>query len=368
VVVHGSRTNVEFTSWLIVLSDVSGIMTPIMRQEDVVRAIADSPFFKAMVPDVRASLAGHGRVVVHGNGEMLFKPKNPATALYLVLDGVVEISREEIEGHGIKPVAYLGSGAVLGESKVITGTALKSQARFPEGGCTIQWSRPLILRMVYESRDFALHYLQNIARRLEGTFASLDSRGSSNLGGMLDHFDLPTILQTVVESGSNGVVEIRDKEGDTFGAIYTRDRKVGPILCGTLSGEEAFIEIMVSPPAGGTFRFSTTGNRQETEESYHLQPLLFEAVRIQDEFKRFAAELPQGAILRHTGKVPENSTRLTDQILKHVNTRPSGWKAIAERVPYSNGRVALTVRDFILAEILETDVNYMVSGTGSDDL
>jgi CRP-like cAMP-binding protein len=339
-----------------------------MRQEELVRAIADSPFFKAMVPDVRASLAGHGRVVVHGHGEMLFKPKNPATALYLILEGVVEISREVDEGQGIKPVAYLGPGAVLGESKVITGTALKSQARFPEGGCTIQWSRPLILRMVYESRDFSLHYLQNIARRLEGTFASLDSKGSSNLGGMLDHFDLPTILQTVVESGSNGVVEIRDKEGDTFGAIYTHNRRVGPILCGTLSGEEAFVEIMVSPPVGGTFRFSTTGNRQETEESYHLQPLLFEAVRIQDEFKRFAAEVPRAAILRHTGRLPENGNRFTEQVLQQVNTRPSGWGTIAERVPYSKGRVALLVREFILAEILETDVNYKVSGTGSEDL
>lgn len=334
-----------------------------MRQEELVGAIADSPFFKTMVTDVREALAGHGRVVVHGNGDVIFRPKQPAPALYLILDGVVEICREVEEGEGLKPVAYIGPGAVLGESKVITGTALKSQARFPEGGSTIQWSRPLILRMVYESRDFSLHYLQNIARRLEGTFASLDSRGGSNLGGMLDHFDLPTILQTVVESGSNGVVEIRDNEGDTFGAIYTRNRRVGPILCGTLSGEEAFVEIMVSPPMAGTFRFSTTGTQQETEESYHLQPLLFEAVRIQDEFKRFSDELPMSVILRHTGRLPENNTRFAEEILQQVNTRPSGWGAVAERLPYSKGRVALMVRDFLLAEILETDVKYQVSGS-----
>jgi CRP-like cAMP-binding protein len=333
-----------------------------MRQKDLVQAIADSPFFKGMVPDVRAALAAQGRVVVHSHGEMLFRPKQPATALYLILEGVVEVCREVDEGEGLKPVAYIGPGTVLGESKVITGTALKSQARFPEGGCTVQWSRPMVLRMVYESRDFSLHYLQNIARRLEGTFASLDSRGGSNLGGMLDHFDLPTILQTVVESASNGVVEIRDKEGDTFGAIYTRDRRVGPILCGTLSGEEAFVEIMVSPPMGGTFRFSTSGVRQETEESYHLQPLLFEAVRIQDEFKRFSGEVPPGAILHHTGRQAENSTRLIDQILKLVNTRPSGWGTVAERLPYSKGRVALMVRELLLAEILETEVNYKIRG------
>lgn len=333
-----------------------------MRQEDLVRAIADSQFFKGMVPDVRATLASQGRVVVHSHGEMLFRPKQSATALYLVLEGVVEVRREIQEGEGLKPVAYIGPGSVLGESKVISGTALRSEARFPEGGCTVQWSRPLVLRMVYESRDFALHYLQNIARRLEGTFASLDSRGGSNLGGMLDHFDLPTILQTVVESASNGVVEIQDREGDTFGAIYTRERRVGPILCGTLSGEEAFIEIMVSPPLGGTFRFSTTGMRQETEDSYHLQPLLFEAVRIQDEFKRFSSEVPPGAILHHTGRHAETSSPLIDDILKIVNTRSLGWGGVAERLPYSKGRVALMVRELLLAEILETEVKYKVSG------
>ena len=349
----------------IVLSLGSGIMAQ-MSQDELVRAISESAFFKGMVPDVRATMAGHGRVVVHTTGEVLFRPKAPATALYLILDGVVEISREVDKGQGVKPVAYLGPGAVLGESKVITGTALKSLARFPEGGRTLQWSRPLILRMVYESRDFSLHYLQNIARRLEGTFASIDSQGSSNLGGMLDHFDLPTILQTVVESGSNGVVEIRDKEGDTFGAIYTRSRKVGPILCGTLSGEEAFIEIMVSPPPGGTFRFSSTGLRQETEESYHLQPLLFEAVRIKDEFNRFAGEVPPTAVLRHTGRLPSNGSRFTEQILKQVNTRPQGWAGVAERLPYCKGRVALMVRDFLLGEILETEVNYKINGTVAD--
>ena len=339
----------------------SGIMIH-MRQEESGRGHRRQPIFQSHGSRCSGGFGGPwaGGCSWQRRGDLQTETAGPA--LYLILEGVVEISREVEEGEGLKPVAYIGPGAVLGESKVITGTALKSQARFPEGGRTIQWSRPLILRMVYESRDFSLHYLQNIARRLEGTFASLDSRGSSNLGGMLDHFDLPTILQTVVESGSNGVVEIRDSEGDTFGAIYTRNRRVGPILCGTLSGEEAFVEIMVSPPSAGTFRFSTTGTQQETEESYHLQPLLFEAVRIQDEFRRFFDELPMSVILHHTGRLPENNTRFAEQILQQVNTRPSGWGAVAERLPYSKGRVALMVRDFLLAEILETEVKYKVSG------
>ena len=84
-----------------------------MRQEDIVRAIADSSFFKGMVPDVRATLADHGRVVVHGPGEMLFLPKQPATALYLVLEGVVEVFeqmlRGETRGRTVVRIGNIGS-------------------------------------------------------------------------------------------------------------------------------------------------------------------------------------------------------------------------------------------------------------------
>ena len=60
-----------------------------MRPDDVVRAIADSPFFQAMPHDERVALAEIGRVYVHGEGDVLFNPRQPPGALVLVLEGLV---------------------------------------------------------------------------------------------------------------------------------------------------------------------------------------------------------------------------------------------------------------------------------------
>ena len=137
-------------------------------------------------------------------GTVLFRPGEVPAALYLVLDGVVEISREESAELGMRPVAYMGAGSTVSESKVITGSVLTSLAQFPEGGVTLTWPRPVLLRQLYSSQDLALHYLQSLARRLEGTIVNLGANEGSNLGGRLEHFDLPAILQTVVDSGGGG--------------------------------------------------------------------------------------------------------------------------------------------------------------------
>jgi len=142
-----------------------------MLFEDLVRAIRDCSFFHGMPPDEQMSLARLGGVDVQPAGGVLFRPGEVPAALYLVLDGVVEICREESQEVGLQPVAYIGAGSTMSEAKVLTGTALNSMAHFPEGGTTLQWPRPVLLRQLYTSRDFALHYLQSLARRLEGTVA-----------------------------------------------------------------------------------------------------------------------------------------------------------------------------------------------------
>ena len=71
------------------------------------------------------------------------------------------------------------------ESKIITATPFTSVARFPEGGATLQWRRADLLRRLYTSRDLSMHYLHNLAHRLEGTFASLGGRSGIKLGGNL---------------------------------------------------------------------------------------------------------------------------------------------------------------------------------------
>jgi len=327
-----------------------------MQQPDLIKIVTDSSFFHAVAYEERIALVELAQLLRHAEGEVLFQPRQLPTALYLVVDGVVEISRQQSPEGDLEPVAYRGPSAVLAESKVITGTPFNSLARFPEGGATLQWPRPVILRRLFESRDLSMHYLQNLARRLEGTFANLGSHEATKLGGRLEHFDLPTILQTVVDSGSDGVLEILDSRGRPFGAIGTRDRRVGPIRRGALIGAEALFEILMNPPERGTFVFRTTRRPPTFDEPLVLQPLLIEAARMQDELDRFQATVPPTQRLHPTGREPRRKVGqdgdLVDQIRHELATEACGWGVLADRLPYSRARVALAVRQLLRDEIV----------------
>ena len=324
-----------------------------MDRPDLLKAVSDSSFFQAMEEDDRVALARDGQLVEHGDGDRLFQPRQVPHALYLVVDGLVEISRREIPDGEFEPVAYAGVGAVLGASKVITGTPYEALAKFPEGGETLQWSRPLILRRIFKSRTFSMQYLQNLASRFESGFANLSNRGNTRLGGRLDHFDLATILQTVVDSGASGVLVVADAQDNKFGSIYIEDRQIGAMLCGALSGREAFYEILITPPERGTFAFSSARRPPRSERQYEVPPLLLEAARMQDEFRRFRSEVPGDVPLRSAGRQLERSDardlELIERIWNALAVRTEGWERLAVRLPYSHCQVALAVRDLIRA-------------------
>jgi CRP-like cAMP-binding protein len=327
-----------------------------MLFEDLVRAIRESPFFHGMSQEEQISLARLGGVDVHPPGGVLFQPGDVPSALYLVLDGVVEVSRVESNEVGLQPVAYLGVGSTLAESKIITGSVFGSHAQFPEGGVIMSWPRPILLRQLYESRDFALHYLQSLARRFEGKISNLGAHKSSNLGGKLEHFDLPAILQTVVESGASGVLEITAGDGTDFGAIHTHNKMIGQMRCGSLSGAEAFLEILNSPPAEGSFRFSNLAKPHEVGDFLPVQPFLLEAARVQDEFKHFASTVPETAYLHPSAKQlvwhGGGNSELVEQIWHQLSVEACGWGTLAEILLFSRGRVGLAVRDMLLAGVI----------------
>ncbi len=339
-----------------------------MLFEDLVRVIRDSPFFHGMASEEQMSLARLGGVEIKPPGGILFQPGGVPSALYLVVDGVVEVSREESPALGVQPVAYLGVGSTLCESKVLTGTSLTALARFSEGGTVLQWPRPILLRQLYSSRALALHYLQSLARRLEGTIADLGAHAGSNLRGKLEHFDLPAMLQTVVDSGAAGVFEISDAEGQLFGSIHVRDKMIGPVECGDLVGSEAFLEMLISPPFNGTFRFSNVEPRASASQSdlMPVQPLLMEAARVQDEFTHFASTVPHDASLRpasrHLDWNGDADARLVDAIWHQLSAQACGWGVLTDLLPYCKGQVALAVRDMLLAGVIAVDRGFEADG------
>ncbi len=339
-----------------------------MLFEYLVRVIGESPFFQGMAAEEQMSLARLGGVDVHPAGGVLFSPGDVPSALYLVLDGVAEVCREESPALGVQPVAYLGVGSTLCESKVLTGTTLNALAHFPEGGTTLQWPRPILLRQLYSSRALGLQYLQSLARRLEGTVANLGQHSGSNLRGKLEQFDLPAILQTVVDSGACGVLEIVDADGQPFGNIHTRNKLIGTMACRSLDGTAAFLEILNSPPHGGSFRFTNVDVPFEDQQFRPLQPLLMEAARVQDEFTHFAATVAPTAFLQPSSRqldfVGDADPVLVDAIWHQLSAQSCGWGVLIELLPFSKGQIALAVRDMLLAGVIVVDRGFEAGEAG----
>lgn len=320
-----------------------------MRQDDTIRAISDSPFFHGLAQEEKVVLAQLAKRRTHAQGEEIFRPGQTPSALYLVAEGVVEVARAEASTGAQEIVAYLGPGATLAESKVISGTPFRSSARFPEGGATLQWPRPVVLRKLYSSRELAMQYLQNLARRLEGTFAAMGTASGVRLGGNLEHFHLATILQTIAESSTSGALEVLDRRGRGFGSIQIRDRLVVGASCGRLGGPAAFVEIMSRLPEGGRFSFTPLRAAPDGSGGHPLQALLFEAARVADEAAQFESEVPDDLTLlparRQLEWTGHGDLELQERVWEALHQRPMGWGELARALPACRAQVALAVRD-----------------------
>jgi hypothetical protein len=136
--------------------------------------------------------------------------------------------------------------------------------------------------------------------------------------------------------------------------------------CGNLTGREAFLEIMSSPPDRGTFRFSSVSAPKENVGFQSLQPLLMEAARIQDEFKHFAETVPADAVLQPSSRqlvwTGSDDARLVEQIWHQLSVEPCGWGELSEVLPFSRGQVGLAIRDMLLAGIVTVDRSFETPG------
>ena len=80
---------------------------------ETLELLADSLFFERFDPQDLAELAGHARMVAFGADERVFAEGEPATALFLLVSGAVELSfagqaGQNSPGVAVQTVTHLG--------------------------------------------------------------------------------------------------------------------------------------------------------------------------------------------------------------------------------------------------------------------
>lgn len=146
--------------------------------------LAKSALFKALSPRERDRLVNGGAAVLLEPGQELCAKGAPGEAMYIVLEGEVEVRMTFAGGREFR-VAAMGAGAVLGEIAVLDGgprtadmVALRRTRlwRIPRGA--------VIEALTAEPRA-ALEMLAILCGRLRAADAALEDAATLDLGGRL---------------------------------------------------------------------------------------------------------------------------------------------------------------------------------------
>jgi CRP-like cAMP-binding protein len=253
-----------------------------------------SELFENQPAEVLGAVLAQGRLEEYGPGDVVFQQGDPGDQLYIVKSGVLEVLAAQ-EGGEPQPVAYLGTGEVMGELALLTGSPRTATVRSPERATLFTLERRVFLDLMDTLPAFAKGLCVVLARRVEATTLKVPRAASKQLQGNLKYFDLATVMQTLIgahqtgilavtqEAGKNRVAELLFFKGNICKAKYRH-----------LAGDDAVFQLFQSPLEGD---FSFTGRNLQEEEiqadiTMPAISLLMESVRLEDELPLLQARLP----------------------------------------------------------------------------
>ncbi|MDB5442091.1 MAG: transcriptional regulator, Crp/Fnr family [Phenylobacterium sp.] len=156
--------------------------TPQTRQ--VAAALHAGGFLGALSGDACDRLAESGRAVDLAMGAVLSQAGDPGDAMFIVLEGELEVRTVSPGGRETRLVA-LGPGAVAGEMAALDG-GLRS-ADMVASRRTRLWRIPrhALLETLRTAPEVALALLSELSARLRRTNSDLEVRATEDLGGRL---------------------------------------------------------------------------------------------------------------------------------------------------------------------------------------
>jgi CRP/FNR family transcriptional regulator, cyclic AMP receptor protein len=125
--------------------------------------------------DFRIFARGAGTLVTCGEGEIIFREGEPSSAMYIVLDGAIEIA-----SHG-RPVETIRAGRALGFVSVLDQRPRATTARALEPSELAVMDYRKFRYMVDEVPNFAWYVMQEMSHRLRVLNAAIEARRGGEL-------------------------------------------------------------------------------------------------------------------------------------------------------------------------------------------
>ena len=176
--------------------------TPQTRQ--VAAALQAGGVLGALSDDACVRLAQAGRPVDLATGAVLSQAGDPGDAMFIVLEGELEVRTVSSGGREVRLVA-LGPGAVAGEMAALDGGPRSADMVASRRTRLWRIPRQALLEMLHAEPQVALALLSELSARLRRTNSDLEVRATEDLGGRLARL-------LAQEQGPRGLVALSQSE------------------------------------------------------------------------------------------------------------------------------------------------------------
>jgi CRP-like cAMP-binding protein len=255
--------------------------------------LRDSELFSNQPAEVIRAVLAQGQLLEFGPGDVVFRQGAAGDRLFVVKSGVVEVVSTPADGAEPVPVAYLGTGEVIGELALLTGSPRSATVRSPERAELFAVEQRVFFDLMDELPAFSRNLAVVLAKRLEATTLKVPRASGKQLQGNLRYFDLATVIQTLIGSQQTGALLVtRDKH--KVAELFFLRGNIARAKYRQLVGDDAVYQLFQSPVEG---EFSFTGRdveegEVESEITMPAISLLMESVRLQDELPVLRQQLP----------------------------------------------------------------------------
>jgi CRP-like cAMP-binding protein len=262
--------------------------------------LRDSELFENQPGEVIRAVLAQGQLVEFGPGEVVFRQGDEGDRLFVVKSGVLEVVAAPTDGSEPVVVAYLGTGEVIGELALLTGSPRSATVRSPEHAELFVVDKAVFFDLMDILPAFSRNLCVVLAKRLETTTLKAPRASGKQLQGNLKYFDLATVMQTLISSHQTGALLVTQDKHKVAEIFFFRGN-IARARYRQLAGDDAVFQLFQSP-VEGDFSFTGRDVREEEVQSEVSMPaisLLMESVRMQDELPMLRERLPDdGRVFR----------------------------------------------------------------------
>ena len=255
--------------------------------------LRDSELFENQPAEVVRAVLSQGQLLQYGPGDVVFRQGEEGERLFVVKSGVLEVVAAPADGTEPVPVAYLGTGEVIGELALLTGSPRSATVRSPERAELFAVEKAVFFDLMDVLPAFSRNLCVVLAKRLEATTLKVPRAAGKQLQGNLQYFDLATVIQTLIGSHQTGALVV-SQDKHRVAEIFFYRGNIARAKFRQLVGDDAVFQLFQTPIEG---EFSFTGREVEEDEvrnetSMPAISLLMESVRLQDELPLYKEKLP----------------------------------------------------------------------------